>query len=205
VAELVTPDGRPVEAEAAEVNREFARAMAADQPEPAAPPRRAPAGPPAPAEKRGRGRPPKSERARVAPAAAAGPLSDAERAQGVAGLVQIGSGVCLLASRAKAKTVPDGKGGTRREDNPALKADAITLASNAEQLAAACAETAKHDARFAAVLDKVCAVGPYGALIGAVMGVGTQLIRNHKPSAALPGTVDPAQLLRQAETQQAAA
>jgi len=203
--ELTDPDGNLVDAAGADTEREFARAMAADATGegPAAPPKRAAAtaGDPAQPAAR-RGRPPKAERARVegkGSKAPSGPLGDDQRAQGVKGIVQIGAGVCLLASRASARTArtPDGK--TVRTDNPAFKADAITLASGADDLAAACVETAKADEKFGALLDKIAAVGPYGALITAVAGIGGQIVRNHRPGVALPGTVDPAELLAEAQ------
>lgn len=196
MAELVTPDGDPVAAEAEEVNRDFARAMATDSPEPAAPPRRPPDGPQPPARRRGR--PPKDQRARTGGGAATGPLSDADRAQGVKGVVQVGAGLCLLASRATAKPGKDGK----RADNPAFKADAITLASAADELAGACVQTARADPKFAALIDKVAGVGPYGALITCAFGISAQLARNHKPTAHFPGTTDPAELIAQAGKQE---
>ena len=42
----------------------------------------------------------------------------------------------------------------------------------------------------------MCAAGPYAALISVAVSVGTQCARNHKPSLKLPGTVDPAELLK---------
>lgn len=198
--ELVTPDGQPVDPAAEAVNTEFARAMAADPAEPAAPPKR-PEPPPA-EPKRPRGRPRKEDQARVtAKAAPAAALTDKDRADGVRGLVQISAGLCLIASRATAKPDKDGV----KVDNQAFKADAITLASSADDLAQACADTARADARFAAVLDRVCAVGPYGALLTAVLGVGTQIARNHRPGMAIPGTTHPADLIAGAEQPAAAA
>lgn len=176
---LQTPDGRAVDADA--VEQEFARAMAAPPAEAELPKR--PADDPKAAPKR-RGRPPKGERARTESKAATVALSDAERVQGVQGVVQLAAGVCAMAGRAK--------------DSTALQADGLTLANSAETLAEACAATAKADARFAAVIDRVCAAGPYSALIGAVVGVGMQIARNHKPELALPGTVSPEEILQSA-------
>jgi hypothetical protein len=185
VAELTTPDGKAVEAEKADVEREFAAAMSAngDGTEPAAPPKRKLAEP-ADKPKPKRGRPSNAERARVTAAQSAA-LSDEQRADGIRGLMQVGAGLCMVAGKASGQD--------------AFKADAITLVSNADELAAACVATAKQDEKFARVVDKIAAAGPYGALIGAVMGVSMQLVRNHRPAAALPGTMDPAELIRQAE------
>lgn len=198
---LETPDGTQLDTETAQVNQEFSRAMAADaKTDAAAPPKR-----PASAEPetpRRRGRPPGSKnKSRVesrpaAPAAAAAGLSDDERATGVTGLVQIGAGLCLVAARSTGRRDPNTG---ERVDNLAFKADAITLANSAEDMAAAVVATAKADARFGALVDKVCQVGPYGALISVLTGVGMQLARNHRPAAALPGTVAPAELVAAAE------
>jgi hypothetical protein len=154
-----------------------------------APPPRAPApeGPgsaPGPPRKR-RGRPP-GDKARVTRTPAV-TLDDKQRAEGVKGGVQIGAGLLLLASKASGKD-------TARAD--AFKADAVTVASNGDQLADACVQLAHNDPKFAAALDKVCAAGPYAALITIAVGIGSQVARNHKPALKLPGTVDPAELLK---------
>lgn len=186
MAELTDPGGRPVDVDAAEVEQEFARAMSAtvngDTPA-SAPPKRAPAAD-KPAPKR-RGRPPKAEQARTVAAPAATGLSDDARAAGVKGIIQLGAGGALIASRATGQD--------------AFKADAITLASSADAWADACVDAAKQDPKFARLLDRVVAVGPYGALVSVAMSTGLQVARNHKPSTALPGTVDPAKLIEQAE------
>jgi hypothetical protein len=189
VAELTTPDGKPAEVDPADTEREFARAMAADAPgdEPAAPPKRQePAEQPA---RPRRGRPPKSEQARVTKGtpATTPALTPVQRREGVKGLVQLGAGMCLVASKATGQD--------------AFKADAITLASSAPEWADACVSVAESDPKFARVLDKVCAAGPYSALISVAVSTSMQLVRNHRPTAALPGTVAPAELIAQAEAQ----
>jgi hypothetical protein len=184
VPALTTEDGRAVDATAVAdtINAQFSQAMNSDQPETQAPPKRPDKTPDTAAPKR-RGRPPKSEQARTTagPAAAAGGLDDAARAKGVAGWVQIGAGLTLAAGRATG--------------NAALYADAVTIASAAPQLADACVQVAKNDARFAAALDKVCSSGPYAALVSVGVSVGLQCLRNHRPGLALPGTVSPEYLL----------
>jgi len=192
---LETADGEPVTVTApdpARTERAFAAAMADDPGDSQAPPRRVP-GPAAepPAGKR-RGRPPKSEKARTAPAAAAvRPLSDEQRAAGVKGITQIGASIALLAGKA-----------TGRD---AFKADAVTIASASDDAAAAAVQVAHADPKFAAALDKVCQAGPYGALITVMVGVGSQCARNHKPSLKIPGTVDPAELLKAQDNAEAQA
>ena len=98
------------------------------------------------------------------------------------GLAQVGAGIALLFGKATGKD--------------AFKADAVTIASAADEIADACVQTAKADPKFAAALDKVCAAGPYAALISVAVGVGSQCARNHKPDLKIPGTVDPAELLK---------
>jgi len=195
---LETPDGAPVDVTPVDVeavNAEFRQTMAGAN---AAPeqelPRRAargPAtdGPPAARASRKRGEGAKS-RTTSRPAVV---LSGDQRRKGVLGLVQLAASVPLVMSRTvKVKTPAD------KVKSDALKADAIAIVSNAEDLADACVSVAEQDPKFAAVLDKVCATGPYGALIGAVFAVGSQVMRNHRPDQKIPGTVHPSELLEQA-------
>jgi len=191
---LETADGKPVDVTPVDtdaVNREFAAAMADDGPDTQAPPKRQPK--PAAevqAPKRPRGRPPKAEQARTT-AKAGTVLDDAQRASGVKGFAQIGAGIALLIGKATGKD--------------AYKADAVTIASAADEFADAAVQIAHADPKFAAALDKVCAAGPYAALITVAVSVGTQCARNHKPSLKLPGTVDPAELLMAQDQAEAAA
>lgn len=127
-----------------------------------------------------RGRPPKSEQARTTSTAVV-TLDDAQRAEGIRGYVQLGAGLCLLAHQ-----------NTKKD---AYKADAIVIASRADDIADACVKAAHANPGFGAALDKVCTAGPYAALITVLVGVGTQVARNHKPSLDLPGTTDPAKIL----------
>jgi hypothetical protein len=181
---LETLDGQPVDE-----LPELASGGDADQ---APPPRPAvpPAPPPTPTPRR-RGRPPRqqADKARVAPAPAPA-LDDEARAAGVKGLMQIGAGITLLAGKATGKD--------------AFKADAVAIASVADDTAAACVQIAKTDPKFAAALDKVCSVGPYGALITIAAGLGAQIARNHKPDRKLPGTVHPDELLKAQNDMEAA-
>lgn len=183
---LETTDGKPVDVAPVDpdaVNAAFNAAMNDDGPDEQAPPRRQPkAQEPAQSKPAKRpGRVPKAEQARTTSKASA-VLDDGQRASGVKGLVQVAAGGVLLASKAK--------------KSDALRADAVTIASNAEQLADAVVQTAKADAKFAAALDKVLAAGPYAALVSVMVGVGSQIARNHKPELRIPGTVDPAELLK---------
>jgi hypothetical protein len=180
---LETADGRPIDVapvDPAEVERQFAAAMADDGPDTQAPPKRTPK-PEAEAPAPKRGRPPKAEKARTT-AAAGTVLDDGQRAQGVKGLAQVGAGLALLFGKATGKD--------------AFKADAVTIASAADEIADAAIQVAHADPKFAAALDKVCSVGPYGAMITVAVGVGSQIARNHKPKLVIPGTVDPAELLK---------
>jgi hypothetical protein len=186
--ELTTVDGKPVDVAPVDpdaVNATFAAAMNDDGPDTQAPPKRTPR-PAAEAEapKPKRTRAPKAEQARTTTTTtpAGGALDDEARSRGVKGIAQITAGITLLLGKATGKD--------------AFKADAVTIASAADDAAAACVETAHADPKFAAALDRVCAVGPYGAMITVAVGVGSQLARNHKPGLAIPGTVDPAELLK---------
>jgi hypothetical protein len=189
---LTTEAGVPVpvpdEADARDkANQAFTAAMAASGEDKAPPVKqeRSPAEDrPTPARRR-RGRPPKDEQARTAPKAAVIALDDAQRAEGVKGLAQLGAGLCLMASKATG--------------NDAFRADAIVIASNTEQIADACVQTARANPGFASALDKVCAAGPYAALVGVMVGIGSQIARNHRPGLHLPNTMDPAEILRQAD------
>ena len=179
---LETVDGQPVDTIDSEaVDREFSRAMADNGPAEQAPPKRTPEPPTDSAGSKARTKPPKAEKARTTSKAGT-VLTDGERAQGVKGLAQVGAGIALLFGKATGKD--------------AFKADAVTIASAADEIADACVQTAKADPKFAAALDKVCAAGPYAALIGVMVGVGSQIARNHKPDLKIPGTVDPADLLK---------
>lgn len=139
-----------------------------------------------------RGRKPKAEQPRVtAAAAAAGPLGNADRRKGVKAVVQVGAAIPLVLARATGKD--------------AYKADAVTIANSADDIAGACADAADADPRFAAALDRVCQAGPYGALITVAFGVAGQLVRNHRPGLEIPGTVHPDKLLAGPEPEQQAA
>ena len=187
---LETTDGAPVAVDADVVNQQFAASMAAT-PGPAeqAPPKRQPAVAGEVVAKPKRARPPKDEKARTT-AAPGVVLDDGQRAQGVTGVVQLGAGLALMLGKATKKD--------------AFTADAVTIASSADQIADACVQTAKADPKFAAALDKVCSAGPYAALITVAVSVGSQIARNHKPDLKIPGTVNPAELLKAQDAEDAA-
>lgn len=63
--------------------------------------------------------------------------------------------------------------------SPPLAADAAAIVHHAEPLADALQETAEQVPAFAAVLERVLQVGPYGALLAAVMPLGMQIAVNH--------------------------
>jgi hypothetical protein len=173
---LTTEDGAAVDIDAlTAANQEFARSMAAppaDEPQTPAPPRKVEG-----ATAKRRGRPPGgADKARSAKTATA-PGTDTrtpqkaseERAAGIAGLFQIAGAGCLaVGSRSK---------GSKQGD--ALICDAVTLAEHGVPIGNACATVAASNPHFAAALDKVLAVGPYGVLVSAVLGVGLQLAANH--------------------------
>jgi len=190
VAELQTPDGDKIEAARAEINAGFDSAMNSDEPAPAAPPRKQPppAAPGASQPRAKRGRPPKDDTPRTAPKGAPVTLTDDQRRAGAKGLAQVTAGVAMVAAKATG--------------NMAFAADAVTIVSHGDALADACVETAKASPAFAAALDKVCAAGPYAAMIGVGVAIVSQLARNHKPALAIPGTVHPSELLAPASGDQ---
>lgn len=63
--------------------------------------------------------------------------------------------------------------------NPVYALDAATLQLHAAPIAQAVHDTATADDRVAAILDKVLAAGPYGALLGALIPVALQIAANH--------------------------
>lgn len=181
--ELLTPDGEEIEAARAQINADFAAVMNDDSPGPAAPPRRQRSAVADGKPGRARGaKPPRDDRARSAARPAAASLSDAQRLEGAKGIAQVTAFAALTAAKATG--------------NPAFAADAATIAVHGEALASACVETARTSPAFAAALDKVCAAGPYAALIGVGVTITAQLARNHKPDLVIPGTVDPRELLQ---------
>jgi hypothetical protein len=210
--ELRTPAGKPVDVAgpAQAGSQEFARAMAApaSDSDVAAPPPR----PEAPygykddgTPKKAAGRPKNDTagRARVTTTRSgaaqspgtADPGQDARIRTGMQGWAQIGGVFCAVGAKA-AKT-------------PALKlalqADAVTVMSTGEDLAEACVKTAAADENFARIMDRLCALGPYAALLEVGGKITTQLVRNHKPGAQLPGTMHPAEIVAEAERAAAAA
>jgi hypothetical protein len=191
---IVTPDGKKIDldpATADQIEQSFARAMSEPAGDDKAPPKRAERKPEAPREapRVKRGRPPKE--ATAAKAAPVTGLSRDARVEGAKGTIQLTAGLCLVAER----------GVKSPAQKMALRADAITLVSSADDLAQAVAATAEQDEKFARVVDRVCAAGPYGALISAVLAVGTQCARNH--GANVPGTRSPEELVALAEAQAA--
>jgi hypothetical protein len=172
-------DVTPVDADT--INADFQRAMNDDGPDDKALTRRQRREPAADGDTRPRRtRQPKEEKSRTVTKPAV-TLDGNARREGVKGLVQIAALAPLAAYK-----------GT---NDTAYLADAAALAGSADELADACAATADADPRFAMVLDRICAAGPYTALIAVAVKIGGQIIRNHRPQIQLPGTVDPMELL----------
>ncbi len=90
---------------------------------------------------------------------------------------------------------------------PTLALDAAALTLHAPNLAAAAAATAERDERFAALLDKALSIVPYGALLGAALGLGMQIAANHGaiPVVAEMGILSPDELIAVATGQPTAA
>lgn len=90
---------------------------------------------------------------------------------GVAGLLQIPAFILASAGRL----------------NPALEYDGIAVATHTPAIAEAVHAMALEEPRVAAVLDKILSVGPYGALLGAMVPLVAQIAVNHKKLP--PGTL----------------
>jgi hypothetical protein len=74
--------------------------------------------------------------------------------------------------------------------------DAATLVVHSPPIASAVAETAANDPKFAALLDKILHVGPYGALLGAIMPMALQLAVNHGlMQPGVMGTMPPEKIM----------
>lgn len=82
---------------------------------------------------------------------------------------------------------------------PPLLADAAAITEYGPPIVEAVNDLAQEDPRLAAVLDRVLGIGPYGALLAAVLPLAAQLLANHKalPLALLKnlGARDPDLLL----------
>lgn len=115
-------------------------------------------------------------RARSGPAKSVGP----DYAAGFAGLLSLPTAALLLAGQRK----------------PELQADAVALAIHTGPISEAVGQLARDQAAVAAVLDKLMAVGPYGALIAAVSPLVLQVMCNHGIiPAGTAGAVAPDQLV----------
>lgn len=196
---LSTPDGKPVEVQPVELPEDvaagresFLRAQASDPvgDEQKRPPKRAPRAEvpadPDSAPRTRRGRQPKDDQARITKAApkVVKVQTDAQRKAGVQGLVQIGSVICLALDQ---RTKPE---------DVSFRADAYTLAGNADAISDAVVETAKQNEGFARALDKITAAGPYAALTAVAFSVGMQLASNHGVTIARTlGAQDPRDLV----------
>lgn len=147
------------------------------------PPRREPKDPEAPygrklngePKKAAGGRPAKEDRPRVTTAPSGGTTAPAEKVkgwtEGLTGIGQLIAGGCLM--------------GYQATGSKALAADAVAVSRSAPVLSAAVADLGATDPRIGKILDKICTVGPYGALITAVVGLGAQIAVNH--GAIQPG------------------
>lgn len=93
--------------------------------------------------------------------------------------------------------------------SPACALDAATITLYADPLADACQQTAEQQPQFAAVLDRVLQVGPYGALLGAVLPMAVQIAANHgllpEPAARAMGALSAEELMSEFQAAQPAA
>lgn len=111
-----------------------------------------------------------------------------QRQQAVMGIFQAGQAVCLFTKQ---------------------YADAVAIGTHAEPIAREVSSLASTDDKVAKAVDSLLVVGPYTALVMAVLPLALQLGVNHGllPPGKIPGTTDPRVLSSQMEaelTQQAA-
>lgn len=136
---------------------------------------------PAPGTPRASSAPRKAAPTAPKPTRKAGPRAKVSAAtpdyrEGIAGLLQIPAFILASAGRL----------------NPALEYDGIAVAVATPNIAEAVNSIAQDEPRVAAVLDKILQVGPYGALLGALVPLAAQIAVNHKriPAGTL-GTLEP--------------
>lgn len=153
--ELVTPDGTPVaadDAKRAEINQDFSRAMAAEDPSgtPAPPVRQDKPGPPP----RRRGRPSKDEKARADSKPAGEQKSDKDYTEPIAGLTTLAWAACASV--------------------PYTQPYAAVIDANQSQLVAALNGAAQNNARAREVVEKLAAGGG-GVWMIQLAAVGTNM------------------------------
>lgn len=97
--------------------------------------------------------------------------------EGIAGLLSLPATALYVAGTAG------------KEPNLALIADANAIAIATPKIAVAVSDLANERPEIAAVLDKILKVGPYGALLTAVVPMVAQILANHKViPAGIAGT-----------------
>lgn len=107
--------------------------------------------------------------------------------EGIAGLLQLPTAALFMAGTAG------------KEPNLALIADANAIAVATPKIAVAVSDLANERPEIAAVLDKILKVGPYGALLTAVVPMVAQILTNHKIiPAGVAGTKSAEDYLKEA-------
>jgi len=76
---------------------------------------------------------------------------------------------------------------------PVLPEDVAAIAVHSPGIAKGMADVAAEDEKFARVFDRVTAMGPYGALVEAVVPLAMQIAANHNKGIRA-GTLDPASM-----------
>ncbi len=91
--------------------------------------------------------------------------------------------------------------------NPAFGLDSATILLHAPVIASALEQTALNNEQVAAMLDQILTVGPWGALLGALVPLAVQIAANHGlvPAGEESGTLTPEQLMGMVAARQAAA
>lgn len=113
--------------------------------------------------------------------------SGTDYTEGIAGLLSLPATALYVAGTAG------------KEPNLALIADANAIAVATPKIAVAVSDLANERPEIAAVLDKILKVGPYGALLTAVVPMVAQIMANHNViPAGVAGTKSAEDYLREA-------
>lgn len=120
---------------------------------------------------------------RKAPATRARATATPDYRAGISGVLQVPTAALAMAGRFK----------------PELTYDAAAIAVHTPSIAEALNSLAQEEPRVAAVLDRVLAIGPYGAIVGVMITLTAQIAVNHKrlpvEAGAAFGAVEPDTLM----------
>jgi hypothetical protein len=126
----------------------------------------------------------------AAPSAAARAAGQKDYTEGIMGLFQMPAMGLMMVGR--------------QTGNVALQADGYALAQHGPGIAAALNETAQQQPQVAKALDSILKVGPYGALITALVPLVVQLAANHDAIPPVMGAIPKEHLAAAADAEMSA-